>query len=277
MSKFPVDRPSLGPTPAERAYRRWALAEGLFLNPLLVIGPHSIAATDRRHLPAHTAAIGDPPEFIAWFNQMKQEFVGARWFLYDADCGHKKHFADKHVGFVNTLDYAAFGLQIEKARAAFRVAYGLLDKVAGFINAYYRLGLEPTRVDIRNVWHEKKSVIRTPFAAKQNLQLRGLYWLAQDIVGHDPSDQDSIAPEACHLKKLRNLLEHRCLVLREMDLGDPMGVVETEMLREFQASTLQVLRLARAALMYLAFSMKQEERARRKKDEFVPAMSLRDL
>jgi len=277
ISKFPLDRPSLGPTSEERAYRRWALAEGLFLNPLLVIGPHSIAATDRIHLPAHVAPIGDPPEFIAWFNQVKQEFVGARWFLYDADRSHKKHFADKHVGLVNTLDYPAFGLHIEKVRAAFRVGYGLLDKVAGFINAYYRLGLEPTRVDIRNVWHEKKGVIRTPFVAKQNLQLRGLYWLAQDIVGDDPGDQDSIAPEARHLKNLRNLLEHRCLVLREMDLGDPMGVVETETLREFQASTLHILRLARAALMYLAFSMRQEERVRRKKGEFVPAMPLPDL
>jgi LA2681-like HEPN len=104
-----------------------------------------------------------------------------------------------------------------------------------------------------------------------------LYWLAQDIVGDDPTDQDSIAPNASHLKKLRNLLEHRCLVLRHMDFGCPMGVVETETLHEFQASTFHILRLARAALMYLAFSMKQEERARRKEGEFVPAMPLPDL
>jgi hypothetical protein len=49
--------------------------------------------------------------------------------------------------------------------------------------------------------------------------------------------QDSIAPEASELKRLRNLLEHRCLVLREMDFGDPMGVVETASIDEFEAST----------------------------------------
>ena len=277
ISRFPLDRPSLGATPEERAYRRWVLAEGLFLNPLLMLGPRPIAAADRLNLPSHMAPIGDPPEFISWFNQMKQEFVGARWFLYDARRLQDKHFADKHVGLVNTLDYPAFGLRIEQLRAAFRLGYGLLDKIAGFINAYYGLWLEATRVDIRNIWHEKKGVIRTPFIAKSNLQLRGLYWLAQDIVGDDPADQDSIAPEASHLKKLRNLLEHRCLVLREMDLGDPMGAVETETLHEFQASTFRIFRLARAALMYLAFSMKQEERARRKEGEFAPAMRLPDL
>jgi hypothetical protein len=277
ISRFPLDRPSLGSTPEERAYRRWALVEGLFLNPLLVIGPHSIAATDRIHLPTHAAPIGDPPEFIAWFNQMKQEFVGARWFLYDADRSHEEHFEDKHVGHVNTLDYPAFGLHIEKVRAAFRVGYGLLDKVAGFINAYYRIGLEPTRVDIRNVWHEKKGVIRPPFVATQNLQLRGLYWLAQDIVGDDPGDQDSIAPEASQLRTLRNLLEHRCLILREMRPAGPMGAVETKTLGEFRASTLHILRLARAAVMYLAFSMRQEERSRGKRGESVPLMRLPDL
>jgi hypothetical protein len=65
--------------------------------------------------------------------------------------------------------------------------------------------------------------------------------------------------------------------LREMDLGDPMGVIETETLSEFQTSTLHILRLARAALMSLAFSMRQEERSRRKSDEFVPTMPLPDL
>jgi hypothetical protein len=62
-----------------------------------------------------------------------------------------------------------------------------------------------------------------------------------------------------------------------MSLGEPLGVVETETLREFQASTLHILRLARAALMYLTFSMRQEERARGKKGEFVPAIPLPDL
>ena len=76
------------------------------------------------------------------------------------------------------------------------------------------------------------------------------------------------------------MLEHQCLVLRDMDFGDPMGVVETATLNDFRASTTHIVRLTRAALMYLAFSLRKEESDRRKKngeDEIIPAMQLAKL
>jgi hypothetical protein len=47
ISATPLDKHSLGRSLAEKRYRRWALNSNLFLNPLMVIGPHTIAATDR--------------------------------------------------------------------------------------------------------------------------------------------------------------------------------------------------------------------------------------
>jgi LA2681-like HEPN len=270
-----LDSFSLGRTKDEQHYRRWSLNHNLFLNPLQMIGPHPIAATDRMNLPSHAAPVGDPPEFIAWFNQMKQEYVGARWFLYEGTKPVKKHFADKEVSLVNTLDYPMFGIQVEKLRTAFRTAFSVLDKIAGFINAYYKLGMDPKRVDIRNIWHTKKGDLRPEFLQKKNVALRGLYWLALDIVGEEPADQDSIAPQAAELKRLRNLLEHRSLVLREMSGNDPMGVVETVTLADFEEHALYILKLARSALMYLAFSMQKEEVDRDSKgDGFVPGIEL---
>ena len=172
-------------------------------------------------MPPHIASVGDPPTYVAWFNQMKQEFVAARWLLYEGTRLKKEHFADRETFLVDTLDFPVFGIQVEQLRAAFRIAYGLLDKVAGVINSYYKLQMEPTQISFRKVWLTKKGDIRPEFVNKPNLHLRGLYWLAQDIVGDDPADQDSIAPEAAELKRLRNLLEHRCLVLRKTDFGDP--------------------------------------------------------
>ncbi len=255
-----LDEHSLGKSKAEKVYRRWALHHQLFLNPLSVIGPHAIGATDRLNLPSHVTPIADPPTFIAWFNQMKQEFVSARWFLYEGMQTEKQHFVDREVFLVNTLDYPQFGIQTEKLRTAFRIAYGLLDKIAGFVNSYFKLGLATTQVDLRRIWHPTKgSALRPEFTAKPNLHLRGLYWLSQDIIGDDPADQDSIAPEATELKRLRNVLEHRCLVLRWMDLGDPMGSVETARVDDFRESTMHIVRLARFALMYLAMSLRKEE------------------
>lgn len=270
-----LDAFSLGRSKDEQQYRRWALDHNLFLNPLQMIGPHAIAATDRMNLPSHTAPISDPPEFIAWFNQMKQEYVGARWFLYEGLKTKKRHFADKEVFLVNTLDYPAFGIQVEELRSAFRTAFSLLDKIAGFINAYYKLGMDAKRVDIRNIWHTKKGDLRPEFLKKENLALRGLYWLALDIMGDEPADQDSIAPQAAELKRLRNLLEHRSLIFREINANDPMGVVETATLADFEEHALYILKLARSALMYLAFSMRKEETDRSSTgDGFVPGIEL---
>lgn len=257
-----LDKFSLGSSKSERVYRLWALEHNLFLNPLNVLGKHSIAATDRMNLPSHIAPIPDPPQFIAWFNQMKQEYIGARWFLYEGTRLPKRYFADRESFLVNTLDYPSFSLQTEKLRTAFRVAYGLLDKVGGFINTYFKLGLDEKRVDLRNVWRDKKTNLRPEFDDKKNLALRGLYWLALDIIGDDAVDQDSIAPEASELKRIRNLLEHRSLVIRKMGEASPMGAVETMILSDFEGHALHILKLARAALMYLAFSMTLEEEIR---------------
>jgi hypothetical protein len=62
-----------------------------------------------------------------------------------------------------------------------------------------------------------------------------------------------------------------------MDFGDPMGVVETTSLENFEQSTMHIVRLARVALMYLAFSLRKEESDRRKgnrEDEIIPTMKL---
>jgi hypothetical protein len=135
--------------------------------------------------------------------------------------------------------------------------------------------MDPQHVDIRNIWHTKKGDVRPEFLDKPNLALRGLYWLALDIIGDDPADQDSISPEAAELKRMRNLLEHRSLVLREMNVGSSMGAVETASLDDFEGQAMHILRLARAALMYLAFSMRKEESDRQPAgNAFIPSMEL---
>ena len=74
-----LDGHSLGKSPAEKAYRHWVLREGLFLNPLNDLGPYAVAAHDVLSLPSYTTPLREPPALIGFFNQMKQEFVSARW------------------------------------------------------------------------------------------------------------------------------------------------------------------------------------------------------
>lgn len=208
---------------------------------------------------------GDPPEFIAWFNLLKQEFASAR-LLFHESRDEQSHFADNDLSLVNTLDYPAFGIATERLRLAFRSAYGLLDKIAGFLNAYFALGHQPNRVDLRGVWFAdplKRTTIHPKLKDRPNLPLRGLCWLSFDILGdHDGSD-DTIAPDASHLNDLRNSFEHRCLVLRDLPSDEPMGIVQTQPLADFRIDTLRMLELAHAALLNLSFAMHVEERSRR--------------
>jgi hypothetical protein len=62
---------------------------------------------------------------------------------------------------------------------------------------------------------------------------------------------------------------------REMGGKDPMGAVETAKLDDFEGCVMRILRLARAALMYLAFSVRQEEsQRRRKRADRIPSIEL---
>lgn len=191
------DRRSLGRSAAERAYRSWVLGEGLFLNPLNDLGPLSVAAYDILSLPSYTTPLNEPPTLIGFFNQMKQEYVSARWLLYDGLHSKGVHFSDREVLLFDTLDYPSYALAIEKVKDAYRMVYSLFDKIAFFINDYAKLGIAPHRVYFRTLWYEEcdvKKPVRAVFNQSRNLSLRALYWLAKDLF--DPALRDVMEPEA---------------------------------------------------------------------------------
>lgn len=263
-----LDSHSIGRTKIEKKYRTWILSHGLFLNPLNAMGPHAIAACDHFGLPSHKAKnLDDPPHFISWFNQLKQEFAAARLLMFESETTSYPHYADRKLSLVDTWDYSAYGIMFEKMRISFRVAYSLLDKVAGFINAYFELGEKPERVDLKNIWHTKNSKdIRVEFRNHHNLPLRGLYWLAFDITGDEPNDPDSIAPGAKALYRLRNALEHRCLSLKAYDIPSSPSIIESIAVDHFRAHTMEILKLAHASILYLSLSVASEERKKRSEE-----------
>lgn len=176
----------------ERIYRERMLDMGLFLNPLVVIGPYPIAALDPLHLPSHTYGLDEPPHYVSWYNQLKQEFVAARLLFHEAIEGSPfedrgRHFADDGTQLIDTLDYPEFSIGVEKLRFSFRAVYGLLDKLAGFLNTYFKLERRPNQVGLRGIWYTDtrcRDTLASPFENRPNLALRGLYWLSFDILGH---------------------------------------------------------------------------------------------
>jgi hypothetical protein len=296
FSRDVLDKPidfndfSLGAKNDEITYRRWCLTRRLFLNPLNDIGPYAIAARDVLTSPSIVAPIGEGPRFHGFFNQIKQEFCSARWLAFEATTNSEPHFSDSDVLLYNTLDYPSYSIATEKLKFAFRSSYSLLDKIAFFLNAYLGLAIPETRVSFRSIWYEgqkKKKGIRQEFRSRTNWPLRGLYWLGKDLYEEGPEFRSVIDPDAQRLSKIRNHLEHKYLKLH-LDLwsGPIHGgsgtrfvddLAESVFQRDFEAMTMRLLSLVRAAIIYLSLGVHQEERMRaadRPSDAITPPMFL---
>ena len=211
---------SLGRSKAEKAYRRWCLEKRLFLNPMNDLGTYSIAANDSLVLPSITLPFDKggamPPAVFGLFNQLKQEFTTARLFLFEGMTADTAHFADKGVKLTNTLDYPSYGVNVEKARQAYRMTYALFDKIAFFLNHYLELGIPEKQVYFKSVWYETKGnpkPIRSFFQDRENWPLRGLFWLSKDL--YDPKFQEATEPDAEALADLRQHLEHKYCQIHE--------------------------------------------------------------
>lgn len=267
---------SLGRSRDEQAYRRWCLKERLFLNSLNDLDVHTIAARDVLTLPDFVTSLDEPPVVTGFFNQMKQEFVSARWEFYLGVTANSPHFSDRDVLLYNTLDYPSYGLAVERVKSAYKYAYSLFDKIAFFLNHYLALGIKPTTVSFRSIWREKNGdpvhPIREVFRRSENWPLRGLFWLSKDLF--DERQKVVTDPDAQALHELRIHLEHRYVKIHEMML-DPMPVGDRPdpffdtlaykiSRQSLEGRTLRLLKLVRAALIYLSLAMHREEQRRRK-------------
>jgi hypothetical protein len=223
---------------------------------------------------------------------MKQEFVSARYLYYEGINPERGHFSDKAVLLFNTLDYPSYSLAVEKMKASFRAAYSLLDKIAYFLNHYLQLSIPEKQVSFRTFWYEaqtKKNGLRKDFQQRRNWPLRGLFWLSKDLYEDKPGFKESIEPDAQELNDIRNHLEHKYLKIHE-DLWPGPPAHDDEISRaladtlafsiyrqDFKEKTLRLIKMARAALIYLSLAIHSEERKRAKergRDVFIPGMPM---
>jgi len=267
-----LDRGDAGRTKIERAYRRWCLEHRLFLCPLNDLGPHLAAATDDLMLPPLTERWDDrpdghlPPPIVGFFSQMKQEYASARFTLFEGMNSTRFHFSDRGVALTDTLDYPLYSLASERVRTAFRIAYSLLDKVAFLVDRYWGLGKVPDRISFKNVWMvENKPRLLPQFENRDNLPLRGLFWLSKELF--DDQLKQTTAADARELHGIRNALEHTYLRVSE-GWSKPLTINGTSSngfgiaigSDELEAKAIRVMQMARSALFYVSFAIGAEER-----------------
>lgn len=268
--KAPWSDFKLGRSNAEQAYRTWALREGLFLNPMITLGI-SLAARDTLSLPSMVVPKGEGPGLLGLFTQIKQEYVSARFLAWEGLTATRRHFSDRETHLIDTLDYAAYGLALEKTKLAFRMAYSILDKSAMLLNKYFSLGIDDRKVNLNRIWFlngDPKKGFNPAIVDTENWPLRGLFWIARDLFEKEDF-ADAVEPDAQELKSIRDHLEHKYLKVHEFEI--PEGTTapcQTDQYAKsisrdsLESKTITILRLACSAIMHLSLGIHSEEKRR---------------
>lgn len=250
-------------------YRNWQLQNRLYLNPLNDLGEFMEAAIDDSMIPPLKNAPVPPFPLNDHFTLLNQEFACARQLCFEAlksfqnDCE-----ATSGNSILAIPESACNDLSIEKLKITFRMAYSLFDKIAFFLKQYLQLPVSQQRVNFRTMWYpegRKANGLQPKLLRSANWPLMGLHWLSKDLYEHHPDFKEGLEEDARHLCTLRNHLEHNYLLvrddacfdvsgqsaLREMDDGFVYVIGRSE----FARRTLRILKMARAALIYLSLAV----------------------
>lgn len=264
----------LGKSKAEINYRKWCLNRRLFLNPMNDICVDAVAAHDCLYLPSMILKIEQPPIYHTIFNQIKQEYVSARFLLYEGIHQKRFHYSDKGNIQMDTLDYSTYCLSIEKVKIAFRICYSIFDKIGFLLNDYLKLKFPPDKVTFRNIWYSIKNDNKPKSFNKkllgiQNWAFRGLYWLSKDL--YEKNFSSLIEPDAQEIATIRNFIEHKSFKTvefgsSELTDGDLTFSISRN---EFETKTIKLFNLARAAIIYLSLGINLEEKKKGKDNQTV--------
>lgn len=280
----------------ETKYWEWVAKNKLALNLLNDVFDTVEVGYDPLHLPSVTEEIESKKVqyLFGLFNQIKQEYVSARFLAYEGFSIKETHFSDKDVFLVNTLDYPIYGLGIEKIKACYRAVYSIFDKIAFFLNEYFEIGIKKNIIGYVRLFSPDKNTndrVRILDIAENNYPLYGMWWLFKDVRNININEDGTVKKkeEYKHIdnvmtkvSKVRNAMEHGYLKIldtycKELLIDDSRldQLAYNISFEDFEKLTLQLLTYVREAIVLLVFSVKREEDIKefhRRPDEILAPM-----
>ncbi|MGD9807766.1 MAG: LA2681 family HEPN domain-containing protein [Deferribacterales bacterium] len=249
----------------EEGYRKWVLNNNLFANPMNIITKEWVAANDILQFPSHTVKVSEGPYYMAAFSSIKREYCFARHLLYEGIHGFHPKYENDDLYLTDTLDYVSYDGSIEKIKASFRIIFSIFDSLYKLLYEYFGANSSSVEKVYFYPSHFRKhfsSFAKNPF-------VNALFWLSCDLTDNDRmKDWKAPNPNGKDFRKIRNALEHNWL-----RVADSKSFYSGEIDYAFKISresltdkTLELIRLARAALFYTAFAVRCNE-MHNKKDE----------
>ncbi len=252
----------------ETKYKQWCLDNKLFLNPMNDLGNYNIASQDILGLPNLITPIEKGfPIFITYFNQIKQEFIFNRSLLYEGLNNITKKFYDNDKNIIDDFDYNIYNMDIEKIKISFRGFYGLFDKISYLLNEYFELGFNDRNIDFNKIWKNKNNPtkLNPKLLQLNNHAIKGLYLLNRDINFNKDEENEfnmSLEPHSKSVAKIRNHLEHKFLMVKEINLIEENDrerkyyqITTNDLIKE----TIRLSQLTRETIIYTSLSIYIEE------------------
>ncbi len=203
---------------------------------------------DVLHLPAIgediRAGPGVPPLF-AMLNQLKADFCTVRWLTYQSQV----HTYKDTSLYMDTLDYALYGVAPSMLSLAQRTVLDILDRFAVCANDYFGLGDKPHTIYFRTFWREHGGTGAWRPAIQAEVLAGNPGLVALSDLASDLCEGGFLAPKY----NLRNVSTHRFCVLH--DEGDkpsrPSAAIDHYTMSAFLDQTIGSLQIVRSAILYL--------------------------
>jgi hypothetical protein len=191
------------------------------------------------------------------FNNIKEDFSTARYLYYQSRSQETELVENSRVThYLQTYNFADFGLRSGLLKTSLRIAIDCLDKCACFLNLYLNLNHRQDKVIWNNVWYSNLSYKKGvhPEIEKRlnsNSALAALHDIKKDMYGNL-----SIFP----YKDLRNYATHELLVLYWERANE--DTITRYSLETFKETTFFLLRMIKAVIIYLVDVVMIEEQYR---------------
>lgn len=164
---------------------------------------------------------------------------------------HEECFTDLEIN-------ECLGLNFEKLRTAFRLCFGILDKIALAICEHYVLKPENGQVYFQNFWQLSRNGRRSKFDAISDPGLLSLYSIATDLNEHKQGEWKEF-------KRLRNAMEHGFLVITHSgEVNDTFesyqfsNDVEFVDIVVFEQMVEHMIQIVRSAIFSFVFSFRSK-------------------
>lgn len=244
-----------------RPYRKWVLDNNLGLNEHSLYCKCIDCERDNLTIPTGDGLIGEYiPSMEYVLNRLKSEFGISRKYYYEYINNGLDEDLEHEACLTDLYDNEVLDFKTENLKLAFRICFGVLDKIAVAIATLF--DFKPARPSFyfHNFWQLENEDRLKKFEQINNRGLIALYSIARNL-----NSQKEIGGSLAFYKEWRNRLEHDFLVIIKDEqfidilefkkyLDKVKFVKESEFITNFE----NIMQITRSAIFSFVFAIREK-------------------